>query len=84
MHILSLLDSFHTRQDFESLINRQLRILLTMVRPYRTIFENFVSDVSTNTEQTVRELTDCERSLIIAFRVEAEDDIAGAEACFSD
>ncbi|CAO1301366.1 unnamed protein product [Diamesa hyperborea] len=84
LHILSQLDSFHTRQDFESLINRQLRILLTMVRPYRTQFENFVSDVSTNTERTVRDLTDCERSLIIAFRAEAVDDVAGAEACFSD
>lgn len=84
LHILSQLDSFHTRQNFESLINRQLRILLTAVTPYRTLFENFVNDVSTNNERTVRDLTDCERSLIIAFRAEAVDDVAGAEACFSD
>ena len=84
MHILSRMESFHTRQDFESLINRQLRILLTMARPYQTLFENFVRDVSTNSEATVIELTECERNLIVAFRIEAEDDIASAEACFSD
>lgn len=66
------------------MINRQLRILLTLVRPYRTLFEDFVRDVSVNSDQTIIQLTDCERSLIIAFRKEAEDDIAGAEACFSD
>lgn len=84
MHILSQIDSFHTRQDFERLINRQLRILLTLVRPYQTIYDNYVDNVATTSAQTISELTDCERSLLIAFRIEAEDDIAGANACFSD
>lgn len=84
MHILSSLDNFTARDSFEGLINRQLRQLLSLARPYQFRFGDFVNRVEAEANQTLDDLTSCEIGLVEEFRKEAADDIARALLCFSD
>lgn len=84
MHILSSLDNFTGRESFEGLINRQLRQLLTLARPYQFRFDEFVARVAREAQQTFDELTSCENTLVEEFQQEAVDDIAKSDLCFTD
>lgn len=84
MHVLSSLENFTGRDSFEGLINRQLRELLILARPYQFRFGDFVDVVARDANQTLLELTSCEISLVENFRKEATDDIARGMLCFSD
>lgn len=84
MHILASLNNFTGRDSFEAIINRQLRQLLTLARPYQFAFDEFVRRVAEEANITLLELTSCESYLVESFAKEAADDIRRAELCFSD
>lgn len=84
MHILSSVDGYVARVDYERLINRQLRQLLTLARPYQGRFDAFVGNVATIKSQILEELTACDRRVTASFIREANYDLIKARNCAAD
>ena len=84
LHVLSQMDGYVARQDYERLINRQLRQLLILARPYKTRFDEFVGNVASIKAQILEELTACDRRVTGSFIREANYDLIRARNCQAD
>lgn len=78
------MDGYVARVDYERLINRQLRQLLTLARPYQARFESFVGNVASIKAQILEELTACDRRVTSSFIREANYDLVRARNCAAD
>lgn len=81
MSILAALDEYISQTDYERLINRQLRQLLILARPYQFRFDDFTDEVKENAEQVRNELTSCDRGVTNSFRIQAAEDLMTARNC---
>lgn len=83
MSILASVDGYIGRTDYERLINRQLRQLLILARPYQFRFNDFTDEVKEDAEQVRNELTSCDRGVTNAFRIQAAEDLMTARNCIA-
>jgi hypothetical protein len=79
--VLSETAIFDGRNSFPELINRELRELLKRALPYRNRFDDFVSSISQEVLETIRELISCDEILEEDFAREVELDITRARNC---
>ena len=84
MHILTQVEGYVGRDDYERLINRQLRQLLMLARPYKTRFDDFVTNIATIKSEILEELTACDRNVASSFIREANYDLIRARNCAAD
>lgn len=78
------MDGYVGREDYERLINRQLRQLLMLARPYKTRFDEFVGGVADIKSQMLEDLTACDRRVTASFIREANYDLIKARNCQAD
>lgn len=78
------MDGVVARVDYERLINRQLRILLTLARPYQLRFDSYVDNIASIKSQILEELTACDRRVTASFIREANYDLVRARNCAAD
>lgn len=83
MSILASLNEFASSTDYERLINRQLRQLLVLARPYQFRFDEFTDEVKEDAEQVRNILTSCDRGVTNAFRIQAAEDLENARKCIA-
>lgn len=79
--VLSETEIFDGRNSFPTLINREFRIHLSEVQPYRNRFDNFLNAVSITSEEVIQILSDCDREVEEDLDVEIRLDLILANNC---
>lgn len=79
--ILSETDIFDGRENYLRNINREYRMLLGLVLPYRSRFDGFLADISRTATEVIGLLADCDRELEEDFALETENDLTRARNC---
>lgn len=79
--ILAETPIFDGRDSLPDMVNREFRMLLGRILPYRTIFDNFLQEVSSEIRDTIQDLISCDETLEEDFAAEVTRDLTRGRNC---
>jgi hypothetical protein len=81
MAVLADIDSYVSQWEIPGMINRQFRILLAETLPYFNRYSDFLQTIAEQGEEAIIILSQCDREVVEAFTLEAENDLKRGQSC---